>query len=444
MKKKFLSILLTGTMLLGILSGCGSGPTNDESTSAQTNVEEAGETDSAAESDKITISMWHIWPDANGGTAAAFAKTIEEVQEKYPDVEFEMDAVADSGDAYKTKIKTAVAGGEIPDIFFTWGGGFSDAFVKSGKVLCLDDYTLDETKEKMIPGTTDFFTYDGRIYGYPLRANVGVLYCNKAMFEQTGLEIPGTFDELIEVCKAFNEQGIVPFAIGAKNPSDVAWWTDQLAERTAGADYVNEVLSGNATFDTSEMEQSAELFKQLTDAGAFDSGAAAMSRDEAYTVFTSGINPMYFCGSWYCSNVMQSEIANDVVVTTFPTVTDGKGTATEFLGGADQTFMINSEVENPEKVVEVYTYLCERFSENVLMGGAGLPAWKTDADVSQIENKLLVDVYNLYKDSTAVNLWWDNSLLAEPATNHMDAASKLFLGEITPDVFVQLNKGYLQ
>lgn len=440
MKKKIISKVLVGAMLLSALSSCGG--TNQE-TASSPDASGSEQATSVSEDEKITISMWHVWPEANGGTAAAFAKTIEEVKEKYPEVEFEMDAVADSGDAYKTKIKTAVAGGEIPDIFYTWGGGFSEAFVKSGKVLNLDDYTTDETKEKMISGTLDFFEYDGSIYGYPLRSNVGVLFCNKAMFDEAGLEVPETFDELIQVCKDFNQKGIVPFAIGAKNPSDIAWWTDQLAQRTAGAEYVSEVLSGNSTFDTAEMEQSAVLFRELIDADAFDPGAAAISRDEAYTIFTSGINPMYFVGSWFCSNIMASEIADDVVVIPFPTVDGAKGVGTEFIGGADQTFMINSEVENPEKVVEIYTYMCERLSENVLLGGAGLPAWKTDADVSQIENKLLIDVNELYKNSTGGNIWWDNTLLAEPATNHMDTAVKLFLGEITPEEYTKLNTEYI-
>lgn len=398
----------------------------------------------ADDDEKITISMWHTWPEGNGGTAAAFAKTMEQVQEKFPEVEFVMDAVADSGDSYKTKLKTAAAGNELPDIFYTWGGGFSETWVDAGKVLCLDDYTSDETKDKFISGSDAFFTYDGSLYGYPLRTNVGVLYCNKAMFDEAGIEIPTTFDELLDAVKAFNEQGTVPFALGGKNPSDIAWWTDQLTQRTAGADYVNQILNGEATYDTDADLQAAELFKELVDAGAFDAGAASTSRDEAYTLFASGLYPMYFCGSWYCANVMDSEVKDDVVVVNFPAVDGAAGAATEFLGGADQTFMINSEVENPEKVVEVYAYMCETLSENVFLGGAGLPAWKTDVDVSQIENTLLVSVYDLYKDCSGINLWWDNALLAEQATEHLDTASKLFLGNITPEEYVSMNTEIMQ
>ena len=393
----------------------------------------------ADDAEKITISMWHTWPEGNGGTAAAFAKTMEQVQEKFPEVEFVMDAVADSGDSYKTKLKTAAAGNELPDIFYTWGGGFSETWVDAGKVLCLDDYTSDETKDKFISGSDAFFTYDEKLYGYPLRTNVGVLYCNKAMFDEAGIEIPTTFDELLDAVKAFNEQGTVPFALGGKNPADIAWWTDQLTQRTAGADYVNQILNGEATYDTEADLQAAELFKELVDAGAFDAGAASTSRDEAYTLFASGLYPMYFCGSWYCANVMDSEVKDGVIVVNFPAVDGAAGAATEFLGGADQTFMINSEVENPEKVVEVYAYMCETLSENVFLGGAGLPAWKTDVDVSQIENTLLVSVYDLYKDCSGINLWWDNALLAEQATEHLDTASKLFLGNITPEEYVSMN-----
>mgnify|MGYP000102099948 FL=1 len=49
----------------------------------------------------------------------------------------------------------------------------------------------------------------------------GVWLCNKALFEEYGLEYPKTLDDMLEVGKVFNENGITPFAMGSKggNPA---------------------------------------------------------------------------------------------------------------------------------------------------------------------------------------------------------------------------------
>ncbi len=432
--KKLLVSLLTATALAGCLTAC----------SGSDKVQESSVENAENGNDKIQISLWHVWPEGNGGTAASFAKTFEEMKEQFPDVEFVVDAVADSGDAYKTKIKTAIAGGEAPDIFYSWGGGFSKAFVDSGKVLCLDDYLDDETKGKLIEGTTNNFIYDGKLYGLPTRVNIGLLYCNKKMFDEAGLEIPKTYDDMMHAISVFKEKGITPMCVGAKDTWTAAMYLNALTMREAGTDYVNKVINGEATIDTPEIKRSVELYQDMINAGAFADGAVAISKDESQAVFLSGGMPMYYNGSWLCASVYDSAVKDDIVAVNFPLVEDGKGDPNEFLGGADQTFMINSETKNPEKVVEVYKFMCEHFSKNVFESGAGLPTWKGNVDTSAIENKLLVDAYELYQNCTGLSLWWDTALPSEEATNHLEVVTETFMGTITPDEFIAKHKEFLQ
>jgi len=76
-------------------------------------------------SDKnITIKLWHIWNtdiDANRTTLEA---GLNLVKKAYPEIAFEVDAT--ENETYKTRIKTAIAVNDAPDIFFAWGGGFSE------------------------------------------------------------------------------------------------------------------------------------------------------------------------------------------------------------------------------------------------------------------------------------------------------------------------------
>lgn len=441
--KRLLCVAMASTMLLGTMAACaGSSPSSDVQGNA-----ESSSTDTASnvsEDDKITIKLWHVWPENNGGTAASFQKTLEETQAAFPEVKFEIDAVADSGDAYKTKIKTAIAGGEAPDIFYTWGGGFSQIFVDSGKVLCLDDYLDEDTKSKIIEGTTNNFFYDEKLYGLPTRVNIGLLYCNKKMFEEAGIELPTTYDELLAAVKAFKEKGYTPMCVGAKDTWTAAMYLNALTMREAGSEYVNKVINAEATIDTPEIKRSVQMYQELINAGAFADGAIAISKDESQAVFLSGGMPMYFNGSWLCANIYESEIKDDIVVMNFPTVSDGQGDDNEFLGGADQTFMINNQTENPDKVVEVYKFMCESFSKNVFTSGAGLPTWKSDVDTTAIENQLLVDAYNLYQSSTGLSLWWDTALRSDKATTHLEVVTETFMETITPDEFIQKHLEFLQ
>jgi len=425
--KRLLAIGMAAVMAAGV-AGC-SGAPKDEG---------------GASGDKIKISLWHIWPEGNGGTADCFQETLAAMKEKFPDVEFEVDAVADSGDAYKTKIKTAIAGNEAPDIFYTWGGGFSQNFIDAGKVLCLDDYVSAETKDKLIEGTTNYFTYGDKLYGLPTRINLGLLYCNKKLFEEAGLDYPETYDELVECVKVFRSKGVTPMCVGAKDTWTAAMYLNGLTARMAGTEYTNKVLNKEETINTPEITKSVELFQNLIKEGAFDDGAIALSKDESQTAFLSGKIPMYIHGSWLCSNIFDSDVKDDIVVRNLPLIEGGKGTETEFLGGADQTFMINSNTKNPEKVVEVYQFMCETFSGKIYTTGNGLPTWKGEFDTDTIDNKLIVEAAQMYEKSTGMSLWWDTALSGEDATNHLETVTEVFTMSITPEEFIQKNKAFLK
>ena len=433
-QKKLLALSLAAAMLMS-LTGCSQEPSA---------ADEGNTVTADSKEEKIKISLWHIWPEGNGGTADCFQATLAAMKEKFPEVEFEVDAVADSGDAYKTKIKTAIAGNEAPDIFYTWGGGFSSNFIAADKVLCLDEYVTDETKDRLIEGTTNYFTYDDKLYGLPTRINLGLLYCNAALFEEAGLDYPKTYDDLMNAVETFRAAGYTPMCVGAKDTWTAAMYLNGLTVRMAGTEYTNRMLNGNATINTPEIKESAALYQDLINAGAFDKGAVALSKDESQTAFLSGKIPMYIHGSWLSANIFDSDVKGDIVVLNLPTIDGGKGSATEFLGGADQTFMINSNTKHPEKVAEVYQYMCETFSGLIYTTGNGLPTWKGDFDTETIDNKLIVDAAELFKDSTGMSLWWDTALTGEAATNHLETVTELFTLSITPDEFIEKHQEFLE
>lgn len=131
--------------------------------------------------EKVTLTMWHIWSQtSNDANGKILKDTIEEWNKDNPNVQIKVEAV--ENERYKAKIKTAFAVNELPDIFYSWGGGFSKPFIDSGGVLNLNEYIDESTKNKINKGMLNNVTYDNNVYGLPVTLSVGTFYCNKKLF----------------------------------------------------------------------------------------------------------------------------------------------------------------------------------------------------------------------------------------------------------------------
>lgn len=171
----------------------------------------------AEDAEQITLNVSHIFVDQTDGQCRGWYKALDEYKESHPNITIVEDTA--DNDAYKTKLKTQLAAGAVPDVFYAWGGGFTKPFVEAGMVENLDPYVEDGTidLDAMMPDICNNFYYDGSLYGLPLDSFIGVLMCNQSLFDEYGLEIPKTMDDLYAVSATFNENGITPIAMGEKD-----------------------------------------------------------------------------------------------------------------------------------------------------------------------------------------------------------------------------------
>src|SRR5690606_31191525 len=86
----------------------------------------------SAETEQKTLTFWHI---GIGKERTILEEAVKRFEEKHPDVKVEI--VAHQNDAYKTKLPVAMGGGNPPDIFHSWGGGWLGEFVEAGQVYDL-------------------------------------------------------------------------------------------------------------------------------------------------------------------------------------------------------------------------------------------------------------------------------------------------------------------
>ena len=125
----------------------------------------------------ITLKLWHIWVTSSDSNKRPFEKALKDWNDANPNIQIVTEAT--ESEAYKIKIRTAIAVNEAPDIFFGWGAGFAKPFVESGKILALDEYLTQDTLNSIIPGSLENFTYNNKIYALPTFLIAGIFYCNQ-------------------------------------------------------------------------------------------------------------------------------------------------------------------------------------------------------------------------------------------------------------------------
>lgn len=375
----------------------------------------------------ITLTMWD--DAASAENARVIAPIIEKWNAENPNVQIVRDAV--DVESYKMKLKTAVAAGEAPDIFFSWGAGFSQPFVESGKILALDDYLSDEIKNNFNPGVLTNVTYDGKVYGLPYNAWYGVLYCNTEMFEQYGLELPTTYDELLEVCKAFRAEGVGPIGVGVADGWTAMFYHNILSLGTAGADETNKILNGNGRYDSDDMLLAAQRLRELVDAGAFMDGYMGLNYDEFMASFKQGEIPMVYQGSWEAGEFSMEEypVNGKIVAIKFPS--DNKS----YLGGCIDIYMVSGDTEYKEEAVRAVEYIAQNMSTGSFQEGIGLPVYKTEMDDSEVD-PVTKQIIELTNQADGLVLAWDTFLTPDDAQLHLDLVQELFAGVKTPEEFV--------
>ncbi|HOQ36667.1 MAG TPA: extracellular solute-binding protein [Acetivibrio sp.] len=384
---------------------------------------------------KVKLSLWHMWVSDSDGNKKPFQTVLKHVEEKFPNVELVVEGI--DNESYKKKLKNAMATNQIPDIFFTWSAGFSKPFVENGKVLALDEY-IGDIKDKLLPGITDSMTYGGKVYGLPYQMQVAALYCNKELFDQNGVKIPENYEELLTAVKAFSEKGITPMVNGAKELWPAMFYYDILALRTAGPQLCNDALNKKASFDSPEFIDAARRLVELTKAGAFGENPLGLSYDNGNIMFAEGKAAMLFNGNWVAGIVEgdTSKVKGKIIAVKFPLINDGKGSLTEYLGGAGDGFMVSADTPNKELAVEVAKFIAEDMARESYLANAGMPGWIVQVDDSKV-SPMVKQMVNMTQDSTAWILWWDVFLEGEDAEIHKNLVVELIAGQISPEDFAK-------
>lgn len=273
-----------------------------------------GSGDSGAGADTFTI--WHYeGPDSAMGVA--WQQAVEQFEAEHPDVRVE---VEEKGFEQIQKTAPMVLNSdEAPDILeYNKGNATTGLLAKQGLLTDMtEEVAARGWDELLAPTIQTTARYDergvmgsGNWYGIPNYAEYVMVYYNKDMFAEHGVEVPTTFDEFTAAMDAFVQAGVTPLSLaGSEYPAQQILY--QLALSKADRAWVDafQRYTGPVDFHDEAWTYAANTFAEWMDGGYISEDSAGLKAEEMGTAFISGDFPIMVSGSWWYGR-FQAEISD--------------------------------------------------------------------------------------------------------------------------------------
>lgn len=409
--KKFLAMLLAIVAVLG-LSACG----KDDG-----------------------LTMWCIATKSDSNRHS-YEAAIADMEKKYPDTKLNWEAI--ENETYKQKIKAAVSGNNMPDIFFTWSCAFLGDFVKEDKVYCLDDAYkgfADKLPEKMCKNTT----YNGKKYGVPLTMNIVGLFANLDILKEVGYDdVPETYEKLIECCDKLVAAGKIPFGCAGKETWCVTEYLESIIEKSCGAKTLDDIFVNGATWDNQDVAKAVDIFQEMIKKGYFDPDGISLGNDDVKANFKAGKYAFYMNGTWNCGEFAAKEGFN-VKVSEFPVIDGTKAKPGQLIGGPSDTLAVAKSAKDAENTAKYTLELGQLICKYGYLDGCGLPAWTVDYNADSV-NALTKSVAEIVANSDYMVLFGDTAMPADEAGKYLEQVAKVYGGEVDGAGFIAALKAAIR
>lgn len=234
MKKKVTSLLMSLMLSLFVLTACGNNgqeakepaenkaqteesaesteSTEEENADQAADAEEAKEEDASDDSTSGEITEIVFWHAMGGGQGEALEKLVKQFEEENPNIKVNLQNQGNYGDLNQILVATMQSPQDLPTItqaYPDWMLQFQSADLVTDLTDMVKGENGIEDYEDILPGVREEIEEDGKIMALPFNKSTEVFWYNKTLFDELGLEVPTTYDELFEVSKKiYDEKGI--------------------------------------------------------------------------------------------------------------------------------------------------------------------------------------------------------------------------------------------
>lgn len=337
--RRYAAVVATGLALALIAGACG-GDDGSDATPEEDETPVAGDEPTDTPAASGAMQMW----ERTGGNAPMVDALVAAWNEENPDRPIELTYV--QHDQMVPNLARAIASGDVPDLMgldLIYGPEFASLGHLEDVTDLLGD---DPALETASPGHIEVATWDDRLYGVPLYADVSVLFWNKDLFREAGLDPetpPASLEDIHDMAAAITDLGdgnygyYLPGNCAGCNIFTFApmiWASDQDAkiEPTGPGD---EPLVGDG------IKPVLEWARMMHQEGLIDPAAQAETGETFAEVFGSGNVGIMGTGNFNVALLQDQNPDLDLGVTVIPGLESGQ--AASFAGGDIVTVPKGSE-----------------------------------------------------------------------------------------------------
>lgn len=363
---------LAGVLFLASCAGSTTAPGGDTDSSG----ESGGEQPAAAGN----VIAEHYFSGDLG--AQAFAEIWPTCTEQ---TGIEMDNPTIDHEAFKDAILVQLAGGNAPDLFSYWAGARTQSLIDNGQLDPINDLWEEAGLDAVIPASIadSAATYGGDKYLVPFVHHYAGMFYNPQVMADAGItEMPTDWAGLMDVASTLQGAGVTPFALGSMNRWPAQFWFDYLVLRTQGPEFRAQLMAGEIGYDDPGVVAALELWKEVLDAGYFNTSPNGVDWTDAADQVVNGDAAMTLMGTWITGYWDGNGLTagEDYDFFAFPEVEPGVALAS--VGPVDG-WVMPSGGPNPEGAQQILECLSGPETQKTMALLQGAIAANTEADLSE-------------------------------------------------------------
>jgi len=312
--------------------------------------------------DKIVMRMGDNLPNRTAAWGAVVEQINAEFIKLHPNVSFEVESYLDQ--PWQEKVKLYATSGQLPDVMKYWSFGTLLKPLVDSKLVA--ELPLADFKAmKFVPGSLEVNMYNGKLYGVPTNADFWVIYYNKRLFKDAGVQVPGTIEDLVASIPKFRAKGIAPMTTDGKDAWPLNIFFDNLTQRYSGTfSIIQGSLDRKNRFTDPAFVQAAKLLQDMTKAGLFIDDLLTSDYGAGKNYFGQEKAAMYLMGSWEMGiptdQSFPQSFRDNVGVFKIPTIKGGKGAAADQMAWFGGNYVLNAKSKYKELGLEYLKFYFKR------------------------------------------------------------------------------------
>jgi raffinose/stachyose/melibiose transport system substrate-binding protein len=450
--KKLALVMITVLILSISLSACGGGKKEDAAAStapiatvapaAGTTAPEAtAEPTKAPESKPVSFKFFSNNPDRKAGQGFAEQLLMDQYMKENPNVKITAETLSPDPQ-FQDKLKIYNATNDLPEMTMMWGGSrYLSPLVKNEALVTFTKE--DFAGQGFIDAAFEPFTLDGKIYGIPKNTDFLVLYVNKKLLADNGLEPPKTEADLFKISETLKAKNIVPIALDGRDAWPLALLFDAVVSRQSGTFATfQKAIDRSGSFKDPAVISGAKKIQDMVKAGMFGKGFLNLDYGGARNLFGQGKAAMYLMGEWemgLSTDVnFPEDVRNNMIAIPYPASDDGKGKTTDLLAWFGGGYSVASKSENSAeaKKFAIWMFKKENWAKTVWQNGITFPAQAYAEFNTGKETQVQQDLTSILSSATVFS--GTNSqdrLSTSTSKGYLDEVTQLLALKSTPEKF---------